>query len=55
MGYSSDLIDREGQYPSESRVAQFMDKPNFLRYDRVRSVLKSARSNCEFAATHLEA
>jgi hypothetical protein len=46
---------REGQYPSESRVAQLMDKPNFLRYDRVRSVLKSARNDCEFATTHLEA
>jgi DNA-binding XRE family transcriptional regulator len=46
---------REGQYPTESRVAQLMDKPNFLRYDRVRSVLKSARSNCEFATTYLEA
>jgi transcriptional regulator with XRE-family HTH domain len=36
---------REGEYPSESRVAQLMDKPNFLRYEQVRSVLKSARSN----------
>lgn len=38
-------LHREGHYPSESRVAQFMDKPNFLRYERVRSVLRSARSN----------
>ena len=45
---------RQGQYPSESRVAQLMDKPNFLRYGRVRSVLKLARSNCEFATTRLE-
>lgn len=48
-------LHREGQYPSESRVAQLMDKPNFLRYEQVRSVLKSARSNCEFATTHFEA
>jgi transcriptional regulator with XRE-family HTH domain len=48
-------LHREGQYPSESQVAQLMDKPNFLRYAQVRSVLKSARSNCEFATTHFEA
>ena len=36
---------REGQYPSEGRVAQFMDKPNFLRYEKVRSVLRAARSH----------
>jgi transcriptional regulator with XRE-family HTH domain len=45
---------REGQYPSESRVAQLMDKPNFLRYEQVRSVLKSARSHCESAITQLD-
>jgi transcriptional regulator with XRE-family HTH domain len=39
-----DRLHREGQYPSESRVAQLMDKPNFLRYEKVRSVLKAARS-----------
>ncbi len=46
-------LHREGHYPSESRVAQLMDKPNFMRYEQVRSVLKSARKNCEFAATRL--
>ena len=47
-------LHRQGQYPSESRVAQLMDRPNFLRYERVRSVLRAARSNCEFATTQLK-
>jgi hypothetical protein len=47
-------LHREGHYPSESRVAQLMDQPNFLRYEQVRSVLKSARINCEFVTTHFE-
>jgi transcriptional regulator with XRE-family HTH domain len=38
-------LHSQGQYPSESRVAQLMDKPNFLRYEQVRSVLRSARSH----------
>jgi hypothetical protein len=40
-----DRLHREGQYPSESRVAQLMDNPNFIRYEKVRSVLRAAR-NC---------
>lgn len=46
---------REGRYPSESQVAQLMDKPNFLRYEKVRSVLKAARSHYAPAITCVEA
>jgi hypothetical protein len=47
-------LHREGQYPSESRVAQLMDKPNFLRYAQVRSVLRAAKSNGETTTFHVE-
>jgi hypothetical protein len=47
-------LHREGQYPSESRVAQLMDKPNFLRYEQVRSVLRAARNNCEPIKVYVE-
>lgn len=46
---------REGQYPSESQVAQLMDKPNFLRYEKVRSVLRAARSHYAPATICVEA
>jgi TniQ len=46
---------REGQYPSENRVAQLMDKPNFLRYEKVRSVLRASRNNCEPVTAYMEA
>jgi transcriptional regulator with XRE-family HTH domain len=46
---------REGRYPSESQVAQLMDKPNFLRYEKVRSVLRAARSHYAPATTCVEA
>jgi S-adenosylmethionine:diacylglycerol 3-amino-3-carboxypropyl transferase len=42
---------REGQYPSESQVAQLMDRPNFLRYEKVRSVLRAARNHYAPAIT----
>ncbi len=45
----------EGRYPSESQVAQLMDKPNFLRYEKVRSVLRAARNNYAPAITCVEA
>lgn len=50
-----DRLYREGQYPSESRVAQLMDKPNFLRYEKVRSVLRAARSHYAPATASVEA
>jgi hypothetical protein len=46
---------REGLYPSESQVAQLMDKPNFLRYEKVRSVLRAARSDYAPATICVEA
>jgi hypothetical protein len=46
---------KEGQYPSESRVAKLMDKPNFLRYEKVRSVLRASRINCEPVTAYMEA
>ena len=45
---------KEGQYPSESRVAQLMDKPSFLRYEQVRSALRAARSDCASATANVE-
>ena len=45
----------EGQYPSESRVSQLVDKPNFLRYERVRAALRAARRHHEFLATDFKA
>jgi hypothetical protein len=46
---------KEGQYPSESRVAQLMDKPNFFITQKVRSVLRASRINCEPVTAYMEA
>ncbi|WP_107668928.1 hypothetical protein [Cyanothece sp. BG0011] len=38
----------DGKYPSESRVAEFLTHPSFLRYPQVREVFKQTKRDLGF-------